>query len=230
MISSKWLTVTSANANLQTAACQRNTETQLTARLKPSLCVDCSGLGHFIGLITQCFQRKAADSACVCVGCWRCFITNCSTVKIIDSPSLHLRGTQQQQQECSADEMTSYSEPKIFLSLHPGSAGGKTFFTACFCLFACFVKKNKNRTTKLKCPPPRSCFFFVVVAPSPCIRHRCVNYWKSVFFPRLLCGIGYKSWLQLDSSSYFNKKKKFQTLGGPGNQQIDVGSGQWRSY
>ena len=93
---------------------------------------------------------------------------------------------------------------KNLLSLHPGSAGEKTFFTACFCLFACFVKKNKHRTTKQKCPPLRSCFFFV---PSLCIRHRCVNYWKSVFFPRLLCGIGYKSWLQLDSSSYFNKKK-----------------------
>lgn len=53
---------------------------------------------------------------------------------------------------------------KSFKSSSRQRRGKKTFFTACFCLFACFVKKNKHRTTKQKCPPPRKLLFFCSLA------------------------------------------------------------------
>lgn len=103
--------------------------------------------------------------------------------------------------------------------------GGKVASLHVFCVYTLFSQMSAGKQTF----SPRRSFFVVVV--QQCIRHICVNYWNRVvvfFFSLLL-----RDRLQeLAVTRFFllvKKKKKFRTWRGPGNQQIDVGSGQWMS-
>lgn len=92
-------------------------------------------------------------------------------------------------------------------------------FFAVSSLIYCFLRCLYDKKERVTVAAP----FFVLW---PCVSHRCVNYWKTVFFSRLL-------WDRLQELAvtgflFLVKKKKFQTWGGSGNEQIDGGLGQWR--
>lgn len=111
-----------------------------------------------------------------------------------NSPFLHFSGPQ----EWSAKKMTSYFQQK-FSSLHPGSAKKNLLhsmflFIYLFCLTSTVKKKPKTSSPRMS---------FVV------IRHRCVNYWKSVFFSRVL----WDRLQELGCNSIPPRKKSFKLEG-----------------
>lgn len=90
-------------------------------------------------------------------------------------------------------------------------------FLSCVC-FVCSLVPSELRDEETR--------------PSPPLRRLLVlrvNYWKRVFFLVWLWDRLRKFVVTRVLLLLLLEKKKFQTWGGPGNQQIDVGLGQWTS-
>lgn len=107
--------------------------------------------------------------------------------------------------------MTSYFHQKLS-SVHPGRAEKNVLHS----MFLFVYLFSLTSTTKRTFPPS-----YVLC----CYQARMCELLKQCF----LLSAAVRSVTKVGCNSIPPRKKKFQTWGGPRNQQIDVDSGQWRS-